>query len=552
MPVGRRMLAPQSSPPMETQDSRRGSAGSLLFAIGLASVVTSLALRVVHRGSNMPGWDLLLTVEGQYLLATHGLWGALRETFIQVRTFWLPPSAYSLPYGLIPGALASWWQGFFWQPVVVFAAWLSTLALLLRATGWRLSSREGWAIALLAWGASPALLSYSVEGYPWGGGMLPHALALALALADPPWGWLTTLLALVALWELPWHGYELGKTAGLTLLVCALLAPRLGIVRRLAFALVGISEFYAATWLWPSHNMIALEQGNVGTGVGIFHAVSVLPDGVTRLASALLGTHPLIFPTLAVSGAVALIWSGKRARVLGPVWALQLFLVLLLAAAGTNLLRARRFQGVETLALAGMLAGLPRAPRAARRALLAVLIAGNVWTLVDGVRFATATLPTPVYSLPGVESADGVGTLDLAANAWAESLAARAQAGERLVLLHGQVCPSEYLTNPVGVLERLYLRLGHQRFRERVVAIASARPTYVTVPVVDLREALGQLTPGTLVDMDTLCASEMVDPLHALESRFTLTRLTGPGDRFAKFRLDPLPGAPSPPSPAPG
>src|SRR5213593_786513 len=122
------------------------------LAVALTSVAVSLVVRIVYRGVEIPGWDLLLSVEGQYLVATRGLRSALRETLIQVRTFWLPPSAYSIPYGLIPGALTWWWPGLVWQPLVVLLSWLATLGLLLVATGWPLSSARGWGLALLAWG----------------------------------------------------------------------------------------------------------------------------------------------------------------------------------------------------------------------------------------------------------------------------------------------------------------------------------------------------------------------------------------------------------------
>src|SRR5439155_267908 len=81
---------------------------------------------------------------------------------------------------------------------------------------------------LLVWGASPALLSYAVEGYPWGAVMLPHALVLAIVFARSFRRWWVTLPALALVWELPWHGYELGKTAGTTLVLAAALAPEAG------------------------------------------------------------------------------------------------------------------------------------------------------------------------------------------------------------------------------------------------------------------------------------------------------------------------------------
>jgi hypothetical protein len=508
----------------------------LLLGLALGSVVTSVLLRVIHRGAEVPGWDLLLTVQGEYLLATSGLWTALVETMGKVRTFWLPPSAYSIPYGLIPGALAWWWPSIFWQPLLVFLAWIATLTLLLSAAGWRLSSPNGWAIALLAWGASPSLLSYAVAGYPWGGGMLPHALVLAVALAQQPWKWWTTILGLVLACELPWHGYEIGKTVGVTLLLCAALAPAGGAARRIAWATAGIVAVVLAVWVWPSHNMTAFGRGNAGTGVGLLQAWAFLPDGIARLGAALWGSEPLIPPGLALAGAISLVWAGARRPLLVAVWSIQLGLVLLLASAAPDLLRARRFQLVEGVSILALLVSLPRAPGSVRAALLALLVVGNAWAIVAGVHFMQAPRGAYPFSLPGVVSSDGVGTVDREAVAWTRGLVERARAGERIMMLHSQACPSENMTNPAGVLERLYVSLGHETFRERVVAVEVAGPRYVTVPVVDVRTALATLVPGMIVDLDGTCESTMQETMDALTARFSLQRL--PGDtRFVRFRL---------------
>src|SRR2546427_10940872 len=115
-----------------------------------------------------------------------------------------------------------------------------------------------------------------------------------------------------------------------------------------------------------------------------------------------------------------------------------------------------------------------------------VLRACNVWGLWGLARFVPAPRGPNAFTLPGVFSAEGVGLVDRPAVAWAEGLARRARAGERVVVLQGQACPTESVTNPIGVLERLYLRLGHAAFRARVVALGVPQPRYVTVPVVDL------------------------------------------------------------------
>ncbi len=511
-----------------------------LLGLALTSVVASLAIRILHRGVDVPGWDLLLTTEGQYLLATRGLWGALVETLAKVRTFWLPPSAYSIPYGLVPGALTLWRPGLFWQPLAVFLSWVTTLALLVVGAGWPVRSTRGWAVALLAWGASPALLSYAVEGYPWGTCMLPHAVVVAMTLCEPPLAWSWTLGALALAWELPWHGYEVGKTVGLTLILCAIFAPRGDALRRFAWLAVGGAQIAAVWWVWPSGNLVVLGNGSgTGAGLGLLHAWSLLPEGLGRLGAAFSGTSPLVFPILVVTGGLALWW----ARPVAAPWGAQLGLVLLLASAGPGLLRARRFLVVEGFSIAAILYAVRTAPSRIRVALVVLLVAGNGWAIFDAVKFASAPKVDVTFSLPGVRSDEGVGLVDRPIVTWAEGLGRRAQAGERIIVLQGQACPSESHTNPVGVLERLYLRLGHEAFRDRVVGVATREARYVTVPVVDIRSVLDTVEAGAIVDLDATCFNAMADVWQQLTARFYLAPIGAPeGKRFIQFRLAPLSG----------
>jgi hypothetical protein len=142
-----------------------------------------------------------------------------------------------------------------------------------------------------------------------------------------------------------------------------------------------------------------------------------------------------------------------------------------------------------------------------------------------------------------VQSPEGVGMVDRPAIAWAEELARRAAAGERVVVLHSQACQTENVTNPVCVLERLYVRLGHERFRARVVAVDVPDGRYVILPVVDVHTVLGSLAPGQLIDLDMACLPTMTEPLQALRARFTLEPVESQDARVTQFRLAP-PGEP--------
>src|SRR5207302_97420 len=138
---------------------------------GLLSVAVSLAIRVVERGPYVSGWALVAPTQGHLLASTRPVWGAVSEAFYQNRHFWLPFSVYSVPYSLIPGYLGRLWPWEYWVHVLVFVTFASTLWTILRAAD--LPLRDG-GILLLGWGASPILLSHSVEGYPWASAFLPQ------------------------------------------------------------------------------------------------------------------------------------------------------------------------------------------------------------------------------------------------------------------------------------------------------------------------------------------------------------------------------------------
>jgi len=72
----------------------------------------------------------------------------------------------------VPGALGRWWPSEYWAHGLTFVLVLVTFWLILRFG--ELPLRKAWLMAL-AWGASPALLSFSVAGYPYATGFLPHA-----------------------------------------------------------------------------------------------------------------------------------------------------------------------------------------------------------------------------------------------------------------------------------------------------------------------------------------------------------------------------------------
>jgi hypothetical protein len=520
----------------------------LVLAVGAISVTTSVTLRVWHRGTNLPGWDYLLATQGQFLVATLGWWGALRETLYQTRHFWLPPSAYSVPYGLVPGGLNLVVPWLLWQPLVVATLWLVTLPLLLRAAGWEVTSARGWGLLLLAWGAWPAGLSYAVAGYPWASCVLIYGLALVVVLHPRVRQSLVwTALGGALVYELPWHCYELGKTVGCVFVLAALLERDVRRPVRALWLLIAVVQIGDAYWLHETVNVWAFRHGNVGAGIGIQNAFPRILWGAWHVFRRVFVAPDIALPILTTAGAISLFFVREHRAFVAALWVAQLGLFVLLAASGAHVagtthdvLRARRYLLVETVSIVALLSAARTARPGFRVALVVMLAGGNVWALVHLARFMRDDRPIR-FSLPAVESVETVGEIDVAVNAWGDELARRVLAGERVVVLHSQACWSEDFSNPVGTLERIYLTVGHERFRRSVLAFPAPKCRYACLPLPTTDAVMAELArigPDQPVDIDVSCAAPMKDALALLGSRFELVRQDG-GGRFARFALRP-------------
>lgn len=483
-----------------------------LLGLALASVGGALLLRVWHRGAYVPGWDLVAATNGLYLLSTQSPLAAVRFLWHQNRTFFLPFVAYSAPYVFLPGLATLLVPWLYWAHVTSFATFIALCAGVAAATGaW---SAEGFAVLLLAVGCSPAILSYAVQGYPWTSPFLPTMLAL-LVILRPRRLWVTVLV-LLAITELSWHVYELGKSVGLVLLFAAVLVREVSWRHRVVWALAGVWQTLDTLVLNPTVNVVVFKQT---PGVGPFPYLPVTPATVLAGLRAVLlaiatvppNTARLALPVLVCAGVAALWWVPRRwRRFLAVSLAFQMLMVVWLAtiSAGWEL-RARRFGMVEWTAIVILMVAVPAMGRGARRAMLALLLLGNVWQWVDLSRYLGRTFGDGVgVTLPFVESPEAAGFVDFAQVRWADTLLARARAGETLLLIYGHDCQTESMTNPTGLLERLYLQLGHAAFVRQVYAFDDVACTYACLPVhprAELPAFLAHPPPRTAAYYDRGC-----------------------------------------------
>ena len=117
--------------------------------------------------------------------------------------------------------------------------------------------------------------------------------------------------------------------------------------------------------------------------------------------------------------------------------------------------------------------------------------------------------------MPYTYSRDGVGSVTFPHVDWARDLRQEVDAGHRLLLLYNLDCYPENFTNPSGVLERLYLGLGHERFVDSVFVFGSRACRYCCLPIHPLADfqsfldgvrADGPTPPATLaIYYPTMC-----------------------------------------------
>jgi hypothetical protein len=251
---------------------------------------------------------------------------------------------------------------------------------------------------------------------------------------------------------------------------------------------------------------------------------------------------------LVTAGIVSLLVLREHKPLLASIMLLQAGIVILLAAYSPVELRARRFLVLEWTSMVGIVMMARDARPLGYAIVLLLLTAGNVWQWMDLAQTVRGSFPAGQggFTLPFVRSSDGVGHVDYDSVRWARELRSRVEGGERLLLLYNLGCYPENITNPAGVLERLYLGLGHERFVQSIYVFGSDPCRYSCLPirpVGDFLPFLDKLRPGSAaVYYDMACVrpeapgKEVLEQLAALGQRFRLVA-EREGGRFQRFKL---------------
>lgn len=522
----------------------------LLPSFALLSVTFSLAMRLVYRGPRYPGWDILGPAHGLFLVSTRSFSDAFSYVFHSTRNFQYWNHTNSLLYTLIPGYLGSLWPWEYWAHLLTFFLFLLTLWLIITLIG--LPVRQWW-ILLLAWGASPALLSFSVAGYPYVTGLLPHALALWITLNRRiRQNWLLSLLLCLVANELSWHLYELGKTLFVVFIAAAILHRNVPLRLRAVWLLASATQL---------RTVLSHQGGTVGTLLNLApidsHGIST---GMLNLGKALFAYQTLDIPVLFVLGVFSFFFFRSNRLLLFGLLMFQIGLVFVLAMAGPDWIRPRRFLLVEfycIVSIASMYRESDIVSRLGEKpkvALVCLLILGNIWQIADLIEYVKVPVHKRPYPMPFTYSQADY-TVPSSEVDWYLEARSRVDTGEKLLIIYNLSAYPENTTDPAGALERLYLHLGHDRFLATVFVFGSVKCRYSCLPIRPLEElgtVLDSIRAGAAISPAVVTVYYLQDLTPTYRHTFELEsarifaeirkrfaiRLESPkGSRFMRFKI---------------
>ncbi|MGR3218664.1 MAG: PA14 domain-containing protein, partial [Candidatus Anammoxibacter sp.] len=475
----------------------RRYANLALLCLAVLSVAFSLIVRVVYRGAYYPGWDVLGPAHGLYLVSTQSFGDAFSHVFHSVRHFQYWNHTNSLLYTMIPGYMGTVWPWEYWGHLLTFAFSAITMWLIIKIADIPLKS--SW-ILFLALGSSPVILSFSVTGYPYITGFLPHALAIWIVLNKRIYkSWLLTLFLCLVINELSWNLYELGKTVFTVFLAAAIMRRNVPLATRAAWIVTSFAQIFM---LWK------YSGGNVGFFTNVDQpGVDIVWSAFTKFVEALFVLQRLDIPVLFITGIISLFFFKRDKWFLFVLFLAQVGLVLLLAVKGSDMLRPRRFLMVECYCVVLVVcmfreSGMTKSFwRISKIGIVCLLIFGSVWQLLHLLHYVEKPVYTRRHPMPFTYSQADYFVQSAEVN-WCLEMRSRVDSGEKLILVYNLLAYPENSTDPAGVLERLYLYLGHDRFMRSVFVFGS-------------KADLGYKLPTGAVQSRYSCVP--VRPLHELE-----------------------------------
>lgn len=529
-----------------------------LFAFIIPAI--AIILRVLYRLNYYSGWETIGAANGLFLLKNYSLFETVKEMFWLSRHYYYWTSTNSILFSLFPGLMSSvlpweFWPHFHVFIVFAFSLWLCGISLQIK--------RGQWAWLALALASSPALLSFSIVGYPYISVCLPHAMAL-LVIFHPrfkkEW-WLALLVGILTI-EVSWHAYELGKTIFILFFLAAFFQEKTRLKNRVVYFLLGVISI----------GLIYFTDSKGGVVVNLLNAISMtsysaLFSQLGKALKTIFWNPGLDLPILPVLGLLGLFFLKKGRWIFVGILLAQWILILMLSFEGLYAFKSRRFLLVEFYNIVVLLAVVKqwsgcidkkRWVKFGSYALLIILISGSVWQFIDLGKYTSVAVHKRHHSLPYTSSADyNVQPQYIAA---ANHLYDMINQGKRIILIYNYHTYQENTTDPGGMLERLYLKLGHEKFKDNILIFSDKFERYSSVPIIPITEVHATLNDlqvmqyngkgGNLLNEyfvirhpDGVSKPFMLEAdliMKALQDNFNLIKLKNEIPPFSVYKVFPL------------
>jgi len=449
----------------------------------MALPMIALVWRIFYRTHYFPGWDLIGAAQGLYLIETEGLWNAIVKTFHATRHFQYWGSVSSIPYSLIPGVMTLLFPWEQWAHVLSFLTFLFSLGWIVHHM--KLNSLQMGCFAL-ALGCSSTLLSFSLAGMPTFSAVIPPLIALWMVESERARAnWILSLCAGLIACELSFHVYPLGATFFIVLVMGVIFIRLVPWKTKLTWILISGLAWHIARTTGHARGRLA---GSIFDTIA-----SLLPLTWVLIKNCFIKWN-LDLPILPILGFVSCFFIRKRKYFYLAILLTQWFLLLVLAHTGEDKLRPRRFLLVEWLNLyiLGRLLidrweDLVRAKMPTRYGwgLLTLLLIGNFMQFYNLYSFTSRSVQANRRSLPYTHSAADYYVHPVAID-WASMIQSYITSNKTIVLVYNYQVRAENSTDPVCLLERLYLRLGHKQFSERILIFGRMKKRFSQVPIHDI------------------------------------------------------------------
>ena len=435
----------------------------IFIPLAFISPLIAVLWRVIYRGYYYPGWEVIGPSAGLLVINELGIIGAIKSFFYITRHCDYC-GLQGITNSFIPGIFAMVFPWEYWSHTFNFI--MFTLSFWLCGVSFQIKGKE-WGYLALILGSSATLMTYSISGGHYISGIVPHSLAL-LVLFHPYFKKhpiISFFLGLLAI-EISWHGFPLGKTIFITFLLGAFLQNNTLKRRTILFILgcfsVALIYFnnvgHVENKLMSFNNLIGIEN---------------LLDIIKHAFSLDLITIPLL-------GLISLPFLKKNRLFFAGILLSQWALVILLGFYGITHLRARRFILVDFYSVILILTLIKNwmSLNIARTAIIvSVLFLGNTYQFYNLYNFTTTPIQEQRFALPFTESKADYHIRPIYEDA-AQEIYNLVKKDKKIIMVYNYATYAENNTNPEGLPERLYLKLGHKKFIESIFIFSDLRRIY--------------------------------------------------------------------------